>query len=559
MAEQEKQTENEQKKQAGPEVGHEQVGAGEPAQSGAGTAVKTLPLPPPGENEQNAPSREAAQPPLISAPIRRRQLLIGGAGLVASAAVLGGWLWAERPRQVDRTVRPNGTGDRLVVFWNEAALGAIRVLQPPMPVAARALAIVHTCMFDAWAAYHPTALGTQYIGLLRRPPDEQTLANKSRAISYAAYRALVELFPTEQAHFSRLMASLGYHPSDRVHDSTPEGIGNRAARAVLTVRRQDGANQYGDLHPGAYSDYTHYQPANTPDDEKNVTLWQPLRILDGQKGLKIQQFDCPQWGNVTPFALTSAMQFVPRPGSVRYSAAMYPDMAREILRYSAGLTDEQKAIAEYWTNGPNREEPAGHWCLFAQFLSQRDNHTLDQNVKLFFILANALLDTSIACWATKRAYNSAYPLTVIHTLFEGKQVRAWAGPGKGVQRMNGQYWLPYRPLNAIAPPFPEYCSEQSAFSFAAADVLRRFTGNDRLDMSYTFPAHTSRIDPRMPGTNVTLSWHTFSQAADQAGLAGRYSGTHFTESDLDGRALGSQVGEQVWAKARKFINSPVSA
>jgi hypothetical protein len=532
---------------------------GNQEQASARTAVKTRPLPPLEENEQKTALREAAHPSLVPGSIRRRQFLIGGAGLLASAAALGGWLWAESPHQAGPLAHQTARGDQLVVLWNEAALEAIRVLQPPMPVAARALAIVHTCMFDAWAAYHPTALGTQFIGLLRRPPDERTPANKSRAISYAAYRALVNLFPGEQPRFNKLMASLGYHPSERANDGTPEGIGNQAAQAVLITRQQDGANQLGDLYPGAYSDYTKYQALNTPDAEKNFKLWQPLRVSDGHKGLKIQQFDCPQWGNVTPFALSSAMQFVPRPGPAGYSDAVFLNQAREILRYSAGLTDEQKVIAEYWTNGPDREEPAGHWCLFAQFISQRDNHTLDQNVKLFFILANALLDTSIACWATKRAYNSAYPLSVIHTLFKDKQVRAWAGPGKEVQWIGGQYWLPYRPLTAIVPAFPEYCSEQSAFSYAAAGVLRRFTGSDRLDMSHTFPAHTSHIDPGTPETGVTLSWHTLSQAADQAGLAGRYSGTHFTQSDLDGRALGSQVSEQVWAKAQKYINSYITA
>lgn len=551
MTNREEQTQN-----TGPETEPGQENAGEQEQSGAGMAVQTIPLPSPEENEKNVPPGNADSP--VPAMIRRRQLLIGGAGLLASAAVLGGLLWAERPRQRTPAIQPAAMGDRLVVLWNEATLSAIRTLQPPMPVAARALAIVHTCMFDAWAAYHPTALGTQFIGLLRRPRAEQTIANKSRAISFAAYCALVDLFPGEQPRFSRLMQSLGYHPSDQANDSTPEGIGNKAAQAVLAVRRQDGANQFGDLYPGAYADYTRYQPMNTPDANTNFRFWQPLRVPE-QKGLKTQQFDCPQWGNVTPFALTSAMQFVPRPGPASYSAATYLDMARELLRYSAGLTDEQKAMAEYWTNGPNREESAGHWCLFAQFISQRDGHTLDQNVKLFFILANALLDASIACWATKRAYNSAYPLTVIHSLFKDKQVHAWAGPGKGVQRIGGQYWLPYRPLNAIAPAFPEYCSEQSAFSYAAAEVLRRFTGNDRLDTSYTFPAHTSRIDPSAPATDITLSWSTLSQAADQAGLAGRYSGTHFTQSDLAGRTLGSQVGEQVWARAQKYINSSIIA
>jgi hypothetical protein len=529
-----------------------QSSAGEPAQDR--TALRTRPLASFEQDKKyNTPTRDV-QRALASPPIRRRQLLIGCTGLIASAMAMGEWLWVTRPRR--RTVVPsNGMGGQLVRRWNEATLSALRILQPPMPVAARALAIVHTCMFDAWAAYHPTALGTQLGGLLRRPADERTVANRCQAISFAAYRALLDLFPGAQAHFSQVMESLGYMPSGQVHDSVPAAIGEQAARVVLAARHRDGANQLGDLSPGAYADYTSYQPANTADTAKNVQLWQPLRMADGQKILKVQSFDCPQWGNVTPFALTSAVQFVPEPGPVRPVDPAYSEQAHQILHYSAELTAEQKIMAEYWSNGPAAEKPAGHWCLFAQTIAQRDNYTLDQSIVLFFILANALLDTSIVCWATKRAYNTAYPLTVIHTLFKDKQVRAWAGPGKEVQWIDGQYWLPYQPLSSIAPAFPEYCSEQSAFSAAAAEVLRRFTGSDRLQLSYTFPAYASHIDPGTPITDITLSWQTFSQAADQAGLAGRYSGTHFTRSDLDGRVLGRQVGEQVWQKAQKYIHN----
>jgi hypothetical protein len=62
---------------------------------------------------------------------------------------------------------------------------------------ARALAIVHTCIFDAWAAYDQKAVGTQLGGSLRRPKSEQTATNKNKAISFAAYRAAVDLFPTD--------------------------------------------------------------------------------------------------------------------------------------------------------------------------------------------------------------------------------------------------------------------------------------------------------------------------------------------------------------------------
>src|SRR5690242_8379033 len=84
------------------------------------------------------------------------------------------------------------TDPNVVVQWNQAALQGVRdsTLGPPM--VARALAIVHTCMYDAWAAYDNHAIGTQLQGSLRRPHKEHTIANKNKAISFAAYRAAVD-------------------------------------------------------------------------------------------------------------------------------------------------------------------------------------------------------------------------------------------------------------------------------------------------------------------------------------------------------------------------------
>lgn len=528
-----------------------QRSADEPAQDR--TAFKTRPLTSP-EYSRRDTTLGRDLPRALAAPVRRRQLLIGCTGLIASAVALEEWLRTTRVRQ-SPVVPSHGPSDQLVGRWNEAILAALRILQPPMPVAARALAIVHTCIFDAWAAYHPRALGTQLGGLLRRPADERTAANRCRAISYAAYRALVDLFPGEQAQFRQLMGNLGYASSGQAPDSVPAIIGDQAARMVLAARHRDGANQLGDLSAGAYADYTDYQPAAPAQAAKNGQFWQPLHLSGEEHGPRVQMFDCPHWGNVTPFALSSAVQFVPRPGPVHPGDPAYAQQTRQILQYSADLSDEQKVMAEYWSNGPAGEKPPGHWCLLARAIAQRDQHTLDQNVVLFFLLTNALLDTSIVCWATKRAYNTAYPLTAIHTLFKDRQIRAWSGPGKEVQWIGGQYWLPYQPLSSPAPAFPEYCSELSAFSAAAALVLRRFTGSDRMDLSYTFPAYASHIDPGTPFTDITLSWQTFSQAAEQAGLAGRYSGTHFTHSDLDGRVLGARVGAEVWQKGQKYLHN----
>ncbi len=61
-------------------------------------------------------------------------------------------------------------------------------------MAARALAIVDTCFSDTWAAYDEHAVGTQLGGALRRALAERTLANKERAISYAAIEPPVTYF-----------------------------------------------------------------------------------------------------------------------------------------------------------------------------------------------------------------------------------------------------------------------------------------------------------------------------------------------------------------------------
>src|SRR6185312_581960 len=99
-----------------------------------------------------------------------------------------------------------------------------------------------------------------------------------------------------------------------------------------------------------------------------------------------------------------------------------------------------------------------------------------------------------------------------------------------------------------------YVSGHSIFSAAGAEILARWTGSDRFGASFTQRARTSRVETgATPATDVTLSWATFSEAADQAGLSRRYGGIHFEDGDLTGRALGRLVGSRVWDKAQAYI------
>jgi uncharacterized protein DUF6851 len=209
--------------------------------------------------------------------------------------------------------------NEVVLQWNEVTLEAVRLSTLGPPIVARALAIVHTCMYDAWAAYDPFALGTQLGASLRQPRHERKARHKRETVSFAAYRALVDLFPAQQALFDDLMARLGYDPLDTNTDAmTPAGIGNLACAAVLAFRHVDGSNQLGDINGGAaYSDYTAYVPVNTPTQVTDPNRWQPITFTDGRR----PGFLAPHWGLVEPFALSAGDALRPDP------PALYPDAA----------------------------------------------------------------------------------------------------------------------------------------------------------------------------------------------------------------------------------------
>ena len=462
--------------------------------------------------------------------------------------------------------------DSVVIRWNKAFLQAVRDSKLGPPMVARALAIAHTCTYDAWAAYDHKAVGTRLGSSLRRPSADHTLANKMQAISFAAYRAGVDLFPASiSTVFDPLMRDLGYNGDDLTTDrSTPAGVGNVAAQAVLDIRHRDGANQLGDESGGIagvpYSDYTAYVAVNDPMDIRvpfdpqsvhDANSWQPLRYVDGSGNVVTPGFVGAQWQRVTTFAL--------EPGALRSStgpardgSAEYVVQARDLLHISAGLIDEHKVIAEYWADGPRSELPPGHWNLFAQFVSRRDHHGahahgIERDVKLFFALTNAISDAGCCAWDNKRAFDSVRPITTIRTLFRGQAVRAWAGPYQGTKEIDGASWFPYQPTTFPTPPFPEYSSGHSNFSAAGAEILKRFTGSDRFGGSATVPAGSSKVEPGLvPRRDVHLSWATFSEAAGEAGMSRRYGGIHFEQGDLDARATGQIAARKAWRKAREY-------
>jgi uncharacterized protein DUF6851/vanadium-dependent haloperoxidase-like protein len=460
--------------------------------------------------------------------------------------------------------------DSVAARWNQTLQQAILDAHPGPPMSARMLAVVNTCMYDAWAAYDPVAVGTRLGGALRRPAAEQTLANKKAAISYAAYRALLDLFPgaDQAAKFQAAMRDLGYDPADASTDTAhAAGVGNVAALAVCEFRHHDGSNQLGDLSAShvPYSDYTGYTPVNTVDQINDPNHWQPLLVPDGKGGFTAQTYSGPFWGNVIPFAMTSGSQFRALNPPARWngsaeSSVEYVEQARDLINLSANLTDRQKVIVEHWADGPGTTLPPGHWVRFAGWVAARDNLGLDDEMKLFFLVSNAVFDAGISCWDTKRVYDSVRPITAIHFLFKGQKIMSWGGRGQGTKEIDGSVWRPYQFEIQLSPPFPAFASGHSTFSAAAAEVMKRFTGSDAFGASFTMPAGKSQGEPRLvPAADVTLTWDTFTQAADEAGMSRRYGGIHFAADDYTARYMGREVGVAVWEKAQSYFNGTAAA
>lgn len=468
--------------------------------------------------------------------------------------------------------------------WGKIALEATahdtEKFRPRPTVTSRYLGLIFTAIFDAWSRYDKTATPVYLTNVERRA--EQSLKNgtsrynrdKEIAISFAAYRALCEYYYSDSLLFKKEMITMGFDPNNTSLDpKTPEGIGNLAAKAVIEARRNDGSNQYGDVgnignkpksdiqNPKSteggngtpFFDYTNYKPVNSPDENVDANRWQPKYFADGKGGKFAPTCLTPYWGRVKPISLKTADQFRPAPPPLIGSEQLEKEV-KEVVELQANLTNEQKALVEFMRDGPKSVQQAGHWLLFAQDVSKRDNHTLDDDVKMYFLTEIAAMDAFIAAWDTKRHYDFARPYALVHHYFKGKKIKAWGGEGKGTIEIDGQNWRPYSPETFVCPPFPSYVSGHSCVSGACAEVLRLFKGNDTFGKEVKL-VPGKMTEPDFVGDTVTIKFPTFTETANMAGLSRVLGGYHIQADNVAGLALGRNIAKAAWEKYNKHLGS----
>jgi hypothetical protein len=92
------------------------------------------------------------------------------------------------------------------------------------------------------------------------------------------------------------------------------------------------------------------------------------------------------------------------------------------------------------------------------------------------------------------------------------------------------------------------------FSRSSATVLELFTGSDDFGFATLIKAGFGRVEPGIPSADTVVSFATFSEAADQAGLSRLYGGIHFSDDNTTAQAVGLLIGQQAWAKAQTYFN-----
>ena len=433
-----------------------------------------------------------------------------------------------------------GTRADVITDWNQLYREAIRQAPNGPGEIARAGAMMHAAMFNAVNAVDQTHNAYGGFGV-----TAGSGTSRAAAAAVAAHSVLTSLYPASLhgAFDSQLATSLGAIP-DGPGKTAGITLGNQAANHIIALRSGDGHD--------ADSSYT---PGMAPGD------WVPT-----QAGPAVH----PQWGNVTPWGLSSGAQF--RPNRLAAYGTMANFLASDEYRDQFNdvkengridrwtPADEQYQIAFFWGNDRNGTfKPPGHLNSITQtfadkaFAGLSEDERLSQNARLYALLNIALADAGIAAWDCK--YNSQFdlwrPITGIQN----------ADSDGNPNTISDPTWEPLNhvdpdgagPLAAdpFSPQFPAYISGHATFGAAHAAIMREFFGSDAFD-----PTLFGTDDPYVQGLQREFSsWEAMARENARSRV---YLGVHWQMDGDDGYLTGTGVGEWIFSHYLTAVPTPGS-
>lgn len=395
-----------------------------------------------------------------------------------------------------------------LLVWHRLVLELVRhTATYSPPVASRAFAYLGVTAFEALATGSDGlhSLAGQLNGLTPAPAREAGQTYDGAVVVQAAMaHAAAKLFENTGPTGQRAMAAMARKAAADAALGVPEEVvrrsedyGRAVARHILAWAATDGGTTIENM--GFPLDYKLTEgPAH----------WVPTNLV------RQQQFPLlPDWGRTRTFAMPDGTScgLPPPPAYSEAPGSQFYIEASEVRDTVNRLTDEQRAIARFWSDDPMLSPtPPGHWISIAIGILEKEDADLVTSAETLVRLGVTLADAFIGCWHSKFEYDLVRPLTYIRRVIDPK----WEAI-----------------LNT--PPFPEYPSGHSTQSGAAATVL-----TDMFGPAYAFEDGT-HSDDGLPARRFASFW----AAAEEAGISRLYGGIHFRsaiERGLDqGRCIGA--------------------
>ena len=225
----------------------------------------------------------------------------------------------------------------------------------------------------------------------------------------------------------------------------------------------------------------------------------------------------PYWGDNRTIIKGSANNTSPGyPGN--YSTDPGSDfykMAKEVFDSSIDMSDDHRAMANFWKDVPGVSSP-GHWLSILQQVIKQNGTTLEKAALGYALVGAGCNDALISCFSGKYYYNLMRPITYIREV------------------LGQTTWNSF----LTTPAHPEYSSAHSSLSAASAAVLQNLFGNvgSITDHTYDYLNYAPR------------TYASYFDIAAEAGLSRFYAGIHYKRSIQIGFLQGERVAVNIFSK-----------
>lgn len=448
--------------------------------------------------------------------IHRRALLKAGCLSAATALGLGGCV--SPGRSGSYTASFLDPDYRTVVLeWTDIMLQAVRDLDISPPMATRGFAMAH--LAGSIASGNRSTLLPDLIA------PQATMVDAAFTTAFSV--ALEEAFGTSFAIPRRLALA-------RVAASDGRSLsiewGSRVARQVIRMRIGDGAEPSRSQFYSSQLDSSATIPA---------LVWRPtVPVYGAPSGPGFEPYQrglLPGWGAQKTWLIADPDRFqpspFPHPDSTEFAAQF--DKIKVLGRdHESGRTDDQSQIALFWEDGPTGITNPGHFQLLAIDAVRRQDWTPAQQASFFATLSLGQADAAICAWRAKYQTNILRPETAI------RYARARFGLQSKLEAdANWQSYIP-------TPAFPTYVSGHSAFGAVSTRIMAKLFGTDRISLTGRVPDSVNW--PRQL-RNVTRSWSSLNEIAEENGLSRELGGVHWETDNLEGLAMGRAIADEIVA------------